>query len=201
VSFFEYLIAIEEPLLARAILGQEKGVPMAEEIHQRLLDHVAHYLSIGGLPEALAKWIETKNPRDSFLAHRALANTYRQDFEKYGEKHELKYLNTLFDQIPHVIAKQFKYREIHGEYQKRELAPCLDLLCRANVVHKIHHSAGNGLPLGAEINLEWFKVIFLDAALCQSMLSLDLSRWFLDPMESFVNRGDVVEAFIGQELL
>ncbi len=44
-------------------------------------------------------------------------------------------------------------------------------------------------------------MIFLDTALCQAILGLDLSSWFLDPKEGFVNRGKIVEAFIGQEIL
>jgi hypothetical protein len=153
------------------------------------------------MPEAVAKWIQTKSPLESFKVHHQLADTYRQDFQKYAKKHQIKYLDSLFNEIPRHVGKQFKYTEIHGEYKKRELAPCLDLLCLANVVHKIHHSAGNGLPLGAESNNEWFKIIFLDVALCQAILGLDLSAWFLDCREAFVNRGEIVEAFIGQELL
>ena len=133
--------------------------------------------------------------------HHQLADKYRQDFKKYGSKYKIKYLEVLFNEIPHHIGTQFKYSKIHGEYKKRELSPCLDLLCFANVVHKIHHSAGHGLPLGAESNNEWFKIIFLDTALCQAILGLDLASWFLNPGMEFANRGKIVEAFIGQEIL
>jgi len=201
LSFMEFLTAIGESLIAKAILSHEKGIPMGDAIHSKLLDLVGQYLSIGGMPEAVAKWIQTKSPLESFKVHHQLADTYRQDFQKYAKKHQIKYLDALFNEIPRHVGQQFKYSEIHGEYKKRELAPCLDLLCLANVVHKVHHSAGNGLPLGAESNTEWFKVIFLDTALCQAILGLDLSAWFLDSREAFINRGEIVEAFIGQELL
>lgn len=201
LSFMEFLVAIGETLVAEAILIQEKSVPMADVIHSKLLDLVGQYLSIGGMPEAVARWVQTKSPLESFKVHQQLADTYRQDFQKYAKKHQIKYLDALFNEIPRHVGKQFKYSEIHGEYKKRELAPCLDLLCLANVVHKVHHSAGNGLPLGAESNHEWFKIVFLDTALCQTILGLDLSAWFLNSREAFINRGEIVEAFIGQELL
>ncbi len=67
--------------------------------------------------------------------------------------------------------------------------------------NKLGPPAGNGLPLGAEMNHEWFKIIFRDIVLCQAIHGLDLSAWFLDPRETFVNRGEIVEAFIEQELL
>ena len=201
LSFMEFLAAIGESFVGEAVLNHENGVLMGDAVHSKLLDLLGQYLSIGGMPEAVSEWIGTKSPLKSFKVHHQLADTYRQDFQKYGKKHQVEYLETLFNEIPRHIGKQFKYSEIHGEYKKRELAPCLDLLCLANVVHKIRHSAGQGLPLGAESNGEWFKIIFLDTALCQAILGLDLSTWFLDPRESFVNRGGIVEAFIGQELL
>ncbi len=200
-SFIEFLVAIGQPMLVQAVLHNQNGVPMTEMIHSRLLDFVGQYFAIGGMPETIAKWVETKNPLDSFLVHQSLIDTYRQDFAKYAKRHQLPYLNVLFDQIPHLIGNQFKYSEVHGEYKKRELAPCLDLLCRAGVMHKIHHSAGNALPLGAELNFEWFKVICLDVALNQAILGSDLSPWFLTPQNTFSNRGSIAEAFIGQELL
>ncbi|MEI6242338.1 MAG: DUF4143 domain-containing protein, partial [Chlamydiota bacterium] len=201
LTFFEFLSALGQEKLRLFLEEYHSYEPIANPLHEKLLQLLKFYFFIGGMPEAIAKWVETKNPMDSFLVHQSLADTYKQDFEKYAKKHQLKYLNVLFDQIPYFIGNQFKYSEIHGEYKKRELAPCLELLCHANIIHKILHTAGNGLPLGAEINLEWFKIIFLDTALCQAVIGSDLSPWFLDPKATFINQGSVVEAFIGQELL
>ena len=159
------------------------------------------YFAIGGMPEAVYKWIEKDDPKESYEVHHQLVEAYKQDFLKYAKKHQIKYLDQLFDQIPFMISKQFQYKNIHGNYRKRELVPCLNLLNNANVVHKISHTAGNGIPLGAEVNQEWFKLIYLDIALCQAILGLDLNTWFLDPGIEFINRGHVAEAFVGQELL
>lgn len=198
LSFMEFLAACGRSSLMEAILNSES---FSETIHYKLMDLVGEYLAIGGMPEAVAKWIESKNPKECFQIHHNLIASYRQDFEKYADEHQVKYVETLFRQIPHFIGDQFQYKNIHGEYRKRELAPCLDLLCKAHVIHKVHHSAGNGIPLGAEINLEWFKIIFVDIALSQALLGFDLSTWFLRPGIEFVNRGTIIEAFVGQELL
>ena len=71
----------------------------------------------------------------------------------------------------------------------------------ANVIHQITHTSGNGFPLGAEVNLNWFKVIFMDIGIAQNLLGLDLPAWFLNPDKDLINRGAIVEAFVGQELL
>jgi hypothetical protein len=198
LSFIEFLAATDQSQFIGAIL---KGDPFSEVLHNRLIDFLGHYLAIGGMPESVAAWAETKDPRASYQVQTELKEAYRQDFSKYAKKHQLPYLDILFKQIPHFIGKQFKYSEIYGDYKKRELAPCLDLLCKANVVHQIAHTAGNGLPLGAEINLNWFKLIFFDIGMSQNLLGLDLPFWFLNPDKDLINRGPIVEAFIGQELL
>lgn len=201
LSFLEYLVAIGESLIAREILDHPAGVPMEEVIHVKILDLLGQYLSLGGMPEAVARWIQTRDPASALNVLQQIAAAYRQDFEKYSRKTQVKYLEQLYRQIPHLVGKEFSYREIHGEYRKRELAPALELLERANIIHYIRHSSGQGIPIGAEVDFETFKVIYPDIGLCQAILGSDISVWFLRPLEGFENRGEIAEGFIGQELI
>ncbi len=143
----------------------------------------------------------TKDPTSVLNVLQQIAATYHQDFEKYAKKAQVKHLEQLFRQIPHLVGKDFSYREIHGEYRKRELAPALELLERANIIHSIRYSSGQGIPIGAEVDFEIFKIIYLDIGLCQTILGSDISIWFLHPLEGFENRGEIAEGFIGQELI
>lgn len=174
---------------------------MNEPIHSRMLDLLGEYLSIGGMPEAVKRWVETKDPLQPLKVLRQIAAAYRQDFEKYAKRVQVKYLEVLFRQVPFIVGKEFAYKEIHGEYRKRELAPALELLERAGIIHLIRHTSGQGIPIGSEVNFDIFKVIYIDVALCQSILGIDVSIWFLRPLEGFENRGEIAESFVGQELL
>lgn len=200
-SFLEYLVAIGHHLIAKEILNHPIGIPIEEVIHLKILDLLGEYLSILGMPEAIARWIQTKDPASALNVLQQIAATYRQDFEKYARKTQVKYLEQLFRQIPYLVGKDFSYREIHGEYRKRELAPALELLERANIIHTIRHSSGQEIPIGAEVDFETFKLIYLDIGLCQAILGSDVSNWFLRPLEAFENRGEIAEGFIGQELI
>lgn len=201
LSFLEYLIACGHQLIAEEILHHPKGIAMEEVIHIKILSLVGEYLSIGGMPEAIARWTQTKDPRSALNVLQQIAATYRQDFEKYARKSQVKYLELLFRQIPHMVGKDFSYSEIHGEYRKRELAPALELLERANIIHSIRHTPGQGIPIGSDVDFDTFKIIYLDIGLCQALLGSDISIWFLNPLEGFQNRGDIAEGFIGQELI
>jgi len=201
MSFMEYLVAIGDGLIAREIVKHPIGVPMENPVHTKILDKLGEYLSIGGMPESVERWVTTQDPSLSLKVLQQIAATYRQDFEKYARKAQVKYLEQLFRQIPHFAGKEFSYSEIHGEYRKRELAPALELLERANIIHIIRRSSGQDIPIGAEVDFDVFKAVYLDVALCQAILGVDISIWFLRPLEGFENRGEIAESFIAQELL
>lgn len=81
------------------------------------------------------------------------------------------------------------------------MRPSLELLEKADIVHKITHSSGQGIPLAAAVKDEIFKVLFLDIALSQAILGVDRGSWLLEPEINFINKGALTEALVGQELL
>jgi len=201
LSFFEFLCACGHELLAQAIMPGAITVPISDGVHKKLLMLLGEFCAIGGMPEAVMQWKKKRNPAICAEVHHALVDTYRQDFGKYAERFQIKYLDLLFNAIPRFLGSKFKYSFIEGKYRKRELAPCVDLLTTAGVAHAVTRSAGNGIPLGAEADAESFKLIFLDIALGQALLGLDVKAWFLNSEQEFVNKGSVAEALVGQELL
>lgn len=201
LSFVEYLSAINKSMIIESLLEHDEQQPLSEATHHMLLENVAQYLAIGGMPDAVRTWIDMENPREIGAIHHTLLGTYRQDFVKYTEKFQIKYIEQLFNEIPRQLGGKFKYSKIEGDYRKRELAPCLELLATAGVIHSVTHTSGQGTPIGAGSDPNRFKVIFLDSALSQTALGFDLVAWFLRPEQELANKGAIVEAFIGQEIL
>lgn len=187
LSFLEFLAHAHEMLL-REVIGAS-SVPLSEFMHTTLLQLLGQYIAIGGMPEAVSRWLSTDDPFAVARVHHQILDTYRQDFTKYAKKHQVKYVAQVFRAIPEQLGGKFKYARIEGEYRKRELAPALDLLETAGVAHKVFNSSGQA------------KILFIDIGLAQASLNLDLADWFLQPQEAFVNKGALVEAFVGQEML
>ena len=197
MSFAEFLIASGQELMLKAIYEK---TPFSEVIHEKIIKNLAEYFVVGGLPEVVAIWVRTQQLSQVQNALRAIISAYRQDFEKYAKKTQLKYLNLLLQHVPLQSGEKFKFQGI-GEYRKRELAPCLELMEKAHIIHMIYHTAGQGVPLGAQADLEWYKVICFDVAMTQQLLGLDLKEWFLQPKSAFINQGKLVESFVGQEMM
>jgi predicted AAA+ superfamily ATPase len=201
LSFLEFLKALKEDLLLKEIITHPVEQAIAEPIHKKLLGLLGNYMAIGGLPEAVQSWVAHQDIFACTNIQQAIANTYQQDFQKYAKKHQLKYVDLLFKNIPRQLGNAFRFNQVPGEYRKRDLQPSLELLIKANVAQQVFHTAGNGIPLGAEIKLDSFKTIFLDIALNQTILGLDRRLWLLDSSTEFINKGEITEAFVGQELL
>lgn len=201
MSFIEYLVASGEKMIVEEIMNHTIIQEMSLVVHERILDLLGEYLALGGMPHSVQEWVEKKNALDCAKIHRTLLNTYRQDFGKYAKKLQIKYVELIFDQVPLQLGRKFKFSNVEGDYRKRELAPALDLLVTAGVAHKVYYTSGHGIPLGAQADVQDYRVIMLDVGLAQSILGLDLAGWFLHPSQEFINKGALVEAFVGQEML
>ncbi len=201
LSFIEFLCAMSSDILVQELFMHTSMNPISDIVHNKLLGLLGEYLAIGGMPQAVKCWQETKDTLECPRFHTSILSAYRQDFGKYAKRVQIKYVELLFEHIPLQLGQRFKYTVIEGEFRKRELAPALDLLVTAGVAQKVYASAGQGIPLGAQIDPLDYKVIFLDVALSQIMLGLQTAGWFINPLTEFINKGALVEAFVGQEIL
>ncbi|MDE0479319.1 MAG: AAA family ATPase [Gammaproteobacteria bacterium] len=208
MTFEDFVEAVGDAKLARllreiSLADLDSALP--EPIHRKCLDLLAQYWVVGGLPEAVAHYVKSVADDASALSrvHRAqqsIVATYRDDFAKYSHGRARDRTQTVFDALPGMVGRKFKYAQVSREHRAAELADALSRLCMARVAHKVLHSASNGLPLAAEANLRFFKCLYLDVGLMCSALGLNLLDLGGTDM-TLVNGGAVAEQFVGQQLL
>ena len=80
----------------------------------------------------------------------SVAATYRDDFNKYSHGRLKARIQLVFDRLPNMVGRKFKYVQVSREHRAAELADALQHLCMARVASKVHRSAANGVPLAAE---------------------------------------------------
>ena len=125
--------------------------------------------------------------------------TYRDDFGKYGPSRDR--IRMVFDRLPHLVARKFKYVEVSRQHRASEIGTALDHLCMARVASKVFRTAANGVPLAAEVNERFFKCLHVDVGLMCAALGLDMLDLEREVDPTLVNRGAVAEQFVGQHLL
>ena len=126
--------------------------------------------------------------------------TYRDDFNKYSHRSLRGRVQMVFDSLPRMVGRKFKYVQVSRDHRAAELADALRHLCMAQVAYKVHRSAANGVPLAAEAHERYFKCLYMDVGLMCAALHLNVLNLRKDDL-TLVNDGAVAEQFIGQHLL
>ncbi len=73
-------------------------------------------------------------------------------------------------------------------------------LATARVVSPVWHTAGNGIPLGAELNDKFFKILMVDIGLVSAQLGVGRMRAEEIDHAIFSNKGALAEQFAGQQI-
>jgi uncharacterized protein len=201
LSFKEFLIASGKEMLCNYIDRHDIQKPLEEVFLNQLTTLLGEYMAVGGMPEAVNTWLEHRDLKNVREIHHNIIDTYRQDFLKYAKNQHIQHVDKVFSAVPRMLGKKFVYSRVDDTLKSREIKPALELLEMAQVIHKVTHSSSNGVPLGAECNHSIFKTIFIDVGLAQAILGLSDGEWILDIKNSIINRGEIVEAFAGQEIL
>src|SRR5258708_6599795 len=114
VSFIEFLCAVSSNILMQELLNHTSMNPISDIVHNKLLSLLGEYLAIGGMPEAVKCWQETRDVLGCPKIHKSILSTYRQDFGKYAKRLQVKYVELLFEHIPLQLGQKFKYTAIEG---------------------------------------------------------------------------------------
>ncbi|HPS28734.1 MAG TPA: ATP-binding protein [bacterium] len=201
LSFKEFIIATGKEKLCGFIDRHNPEIPLDDLFFSQLTTLFSEYMAIGGMPEAVRSWLENRDLKKVRKIHNDIIDTYRQDFIKYAKNQQIHHVEKVFSVIPRMLGKKFIYSHIDESLKSREIKPALELLEMAGIIHRIRHSSSNGVPLEAESNDTIFKTIFLDIGLSQSLLGLSDGEWILNIKNSVINKGALVESFVGQEIL
>ena len=202
LTFDEFLRAKGDRRLADLCASWRPEEPWSENAHRILASRQREFLLVGGMPEAVASYVNQEGLETVRRIQRSIVSTYRDDFAKYGSSvASLVRLQTVFDYVPTALGQKIKYTNISRDERARELRTALDLLALARVVWPVHHSDCSGVPLQAEIDRHTYKCLFLDVGLASFMTGVDwesLGRW---DDRQLVHEGGLAEQFIGQHLL
>jgi predicted AAA+ superfamily ATPase len=200
MTFTEFLAALNEDKLYQFVMHYEFGQEIGVVIHQRLLQLLRCYYFVGGMPEAVAIFADTRSYREVSEVHNSIIETYREDFPKYAGSRNLNRMLNVFNFAARNVGIKVKYSNISKLDQSVSLKKDIEILSMARVINKVVHSHCTGLPLQADIEEKVYKLLFLDVGLMNAICGLNwrnISQ--LDDIK-LINEGTIAEQFIGQHL-
>lgn len=200
LSFEEFLDALGQNELRTYLHNYDLNLKIPEAIHAQLMKLIKEYLVVGGMPAAVSSWVSESDPQAVNQIHFDLLTTYRDDFAKYSGRLTIDRLEEIMNSVPRQLGHKFVYRNANSEVSTTPLKQALNLLCKARVCHCITSTAANGLPLDAEADEKYLKIIMLDCGLCSASLGLSLHQIVGLSGLSMVNNGGMTEQLVGQLL-
>jgi predicted AAA+ superfamily ATPase len=200
-SFDEFLNAIGEKMLARAIAKASPENPLSDIVHSKALNLYKRFLIVGGMPKVVSYYAETGNLLKCQQILNDLIDSYQDDFVKYRKRVSSFMLLEVFRAVVRQNGGKFVYTKATPELNTLQVKLCLELLTMAGLIFPITHTSANGLPIGAGANPKFRKYFLLDTGLFLRLLQFDLSKLLLNDDFETINKGAIAEAFTGLELL
>lgn len=201
MSFEEYMIAAEEQALWNIIKHKRDFSPIEEAYHNKALEHLYRFILIGGMPEAVKTYLETGSLMETLMIHNDIITAMTTDFSKYRKRIPAVRMQEVCQNALKMSGRKLTYSETGQDISIKQAKNTYSLLNKAGLFINITHSNGNGIPLGAESNSSKIKPLFFDTGLMQSMLKLDTTYNLTPPDFNYINKGNVAEVFVGNELV
>lgn len=198
LTFSEFLLASKKEKLYEIINDSPKKLPTPE--HKLILGEYVKYLAIGGLPEAVKRYIETESILQVLQVQRELVRLYEADFAKYVGKASIECLRQVLHATPTFITKNLKYSQLTQDFTVPTIKNSVELLVLSQIIKKIPDTNPHGLPLGSSASEKFFKILLADLGLLHGLsnMSADIPLNYMSILDSY--RGALAEQAVGQSL-
>ncbi len=200
MSFGEFLEAIDENILRKYISNFSNIEKIPDAIHNKLNELLRKYFILGGMPAVIKDYVQNKDILKCQKIQHSLIETFIDDFAKYSNNSQHKYLQKIFYSVPALIGNKFVYAKVDNTLKSRDLKNAVELLEQAGIVFMVKKTSGAGLPLEAGIKNNFYKLIFLDIGLMHALSGIYTETARQKDFTAIYN-GAVTEQFVGQELI
>lgn len=201
LSFSEFLMATGNERFAELLKNQD--YKMITSFKQTYIDALKHYYFVGGLPEAVQSFVESKDFNEVRAIQKRILAAYEQDFSKHAPNEIVPKIRMLWNSIPSQLArenKKFIYGLVREGGRAREYETAIMWLSDCGLVHKVSRVNAAGIPLKAYEDLKAFKLFIVDVGLLGCMTGLR-QRTLLDGDDLFVEfKGALTEQYVCQQL-
>ena len=208
MDFEEFLWAMGDEMIMPYIRSQfEKKKPMGA-FHRRAMDYFRRYMIVGGMPQAVKKYIETRDFVKVDEVKRDILALYSNDIKKYAGNQETN-VSAIFEEIPGQLQKHektFRLSALREDARMRDYSQAFFWLSDAKVINCCYNSTEPSIGLKLNEDRTTLKCYLNDTGLLIShafdergIVTEDLYRKLMfDKLE--VNQGMLVENIVSQML-
>ena len=209
MDFEEFLWAMGEEMLMPFIKDCfERKKPLGQLMHRRAMDYFRLYMIVGGMPQAVEKYVETRDFAKVDKLKRRILDLYRSDISKYAKGYDTK-VKSIFEEIPSQLQKhekKFRLSALKEGARARDYETAFFWLDDAMIINSCYNTTEPNVGLNLNKDTNTMKCYMADTGLLIShafdaneIVSEDLYRKILlDKLE--MNSGMIVENIVAQML-
>lgn len=210
MDFEEFLWALGDDMLMPFIKERfEKKQPLGPALHRKAMDLFRQYLIVGGMPQAVKEFVESRDFDEVDRVKRDILTLYRADMMKHAQGYEIK-VARVFDEIPLQLQKherKFKLADLEKNARMRDYEDALFWLDDAMIINTCYNSTAPNIGLKLNMDRLTLKCYMADTGLLIShafdengIVSEKIYKKILfDKLE--VNMGMIVENMVAQMLV
>ena len=201
----EFLLAngLNETAIAALRTKFQARQALDEAMHNKMMDLFRKYLLVGGLPDAVNAFLETRNIQRVREVQREIHDYYAADASKYDAGRKLK-IRRIYDLVPsnmenkkkRVVAQQIENKrgKTFGDYQDE-----FEYLISAGIALNVQAVSNPHFPLAETEGKSLLKLYLNDVGILSALLYGNNIRAILEDVRS-INLGSVYETVVASEL-
>ncbi len=209
MDFEEFLWALgEENLMEFVRMKFEIKEPMGQSMHRKLMDYFRLYMIVGGMPQAVMEYLETRSFEDVDRVKRQILNLYNNCIDQYAGIHTPK-VKAIYEAIPGQLQlheHKFQLSDLHKDARFRDYDSSFFWLRDARMVNLAFNTTEPNIGLGLKQRDNSLKCYMNDTGLMIShsfdergIVSEQLYQKILkDKLE--MNAGMLMENIVAQML-
>lgn len=175
LDFEEFLWAngIGEQIINKLKEYLEGETPVPEALHNRMTQLMLQYTVVGGMPEVVQKFVDTKQMNAVLKLQRDILHSYEDDMIKYADDNDKPLIRECFQSIPKQLAKEnkkFQYSVVKKGGTAAKFAGSIQWIEDAGIISRCYNLELPELPLDGNAVDDVFKVYVNDTGLFVAML-------------------------------
>lgn len=161
--------------------------PVEEALHDRFRALLHEYVVVGGMPEVVSTFLETKQIGKVLTLQKRIIEEYKADMLQYAPAIDKPRIRECFESIPAQLAREYKkftYTVVRPGARGRDYAGSIQWIEDAGIIRRCYNTEITELPLDGNRIQSEFKVYMADIGLLIAMLE--------DGTQSSILAGDLL---------
>ncbi len=198
LDFEEFLINYNKKQYIPMLKEKLKNHEMVEDVfHHELLSLFDLYLIVGGMPEAVSKYIENENINELQQLHQSLFNNYMQDVSKYLKESDVTKVQKIYSNINKILSndnQKLIAKHIDSKYRLQTIEHPIKYLTYNKLILQLNKVESVNLPLKNNIQENSFKLFYHDIGIFNTISNYNPT--LVEQSDDKIYYGSIIESYV-----